>query len=144
MGAYKRKSWAEKLNPSAVPELKHIASDFADIKAGETMLIATPLIIKDYIQQIPKGQETTLAQMRKDLAATYHADKTCPVTSGIFLRIVAEAAWEEYQNGKPLRNITPFWRILTEKSPTSKKLSFGTEFLVLQRQKEKLGKANPK
>lgn len=141
MCAYKRKTWVEKLNPDAVPEVKRISSDFADIKAGETMLIATPLIVKDYIQQLTKGHETTLAQMRKDLAAIYHADKTCPVTSGIFLRIVAEAAWEEYQAGKPLRNITPFWRILTEKSPTAKKLSFGTEFLVQQRQKEKLGKA---
>lgn len=141
MCAYKKKSWVQKLNPDAVIEIKRITSDFADIKAGETMLIATPLIVNDYVRQIPKGHETTLAHMRKDLAATFHADKTCPVTSGIFLRIVAEAAWEEYQAGKPLRNITPFWRILTEKSPTAKKLSFGTAFLLEQRQKEKLGKA---
>ena len=141
MSAYKKKSWVQKLNPDAVIEVKRITSDFADMKAGETMLIATPLIVNDYVRQIPKGHETTLAQMRKDLAAIYHADKTCPVTSGIFLRIVAEAAWEEYQAGKPLNKITPFWRILSEKSPTAKKLSFGTAFLLQQRQKEKLGKA---
>ena len=143
MCAYKRKTWVEKLNPDAVPEVKRILSDFADIKAGETMLIATPLIVNDYIRQIPKGHESSLAQMRKDLAATYHADKTCPVTSGIFLRIVAEAAWEEYQAGKAFHRITPFWRMFSETSPTARKLSFGTEFLAAQRKKEKLPASKP-
>ena len=39
--------------------------------------------------------------MRDDLACLkqYQADKTCPVTTGIFLRIISEASYEEYDNG---------------------------------------------
>ncbi len=59
------------------------------------MLIATPLIVEAYIKNIPEGVHTSLQQMRKDLAATYNADYSCPITSGIFLRIVAEKSYEE-------------------------------------------------
>lgn len=138
MCAYKRKSWVEKRDLSKEAEVKKIEKDFADIRAGEKMLIATPLVVDEYIRQIPKGKETSLAQMRKDLAAEYHADKTCPVTSGIFLRIVAEAAYEEYEHGKAIGRIAPFWRIIDERSAAARKLSFGTAFLKEQRRKEKL------
>lgn len=140
MCAYKRKSWIEKRDLQKEAEVKRLDADFADMKAGEKMLIATPQIVDDYIRHIPKGTETSLVQMRKDLAAAFHADKTCPVTSGIFLRIVAEAAYEEYEKGKAIRKITPFWRIINEKSPAAKKLTFGTDFLLAQRKKEGLGK----
>lgn len=138
MCAYKRKSWIEKRENSRLYEVEVVERAFADIELGEKMLIATPKIVDDYVRQIPKGKETTMQQMRKDLAAAYHADKTCPMTSGIFLRIVAEAAYEEYQAGKPISKITPFWRIMNEKSNTAKKLTFGTEFLKENRKKEKL------
>lgn len=139
MCAYKPKSWIEKRNTEKEPEVKKLDKAFADIEAGEKMLIATPGIIDAYIRQIPKGTETTLVQMRKDLAAEFHAHKTCPVTSGIFLRIVAEAAHEELAQGKPISKITPYWRIMDEKSTTAKKLTAGTDFLKEQRKKEKLG-----
>lgn len=138
MCAYKRKSWVEKRDIDKSPVVKKIRIDFADMHAGDRMLIASPEIVDEYIRHIPKGKEATLAQMREDLASIYHADKTCPVTSGIFLRIVAEAAYEEYTKGKAIKNIAPFWRILSSKSPTAKKLTFGTAFLEEQRKKEGL------
>jgi len=134
----------EKRDISKEAEVKKTDKDFADIKKGETMLIATPLIVDEYIRQIPKGKEGTLSQMRKDLAAEFHADKTCPVTAGIFLRIVAEAAYEELGKGKSISKITPFWRIINETSATAKKLTFGTGFLQQQRRKEKLDIAKQK
>lgn len=139
MCAYKPKTWVEKRDLEKQPEVKRIDVDFADMKKGDKMLIATPAIVDTYVRHIPKGKEGSLVQMRKDLAAEYQADKTCPVTSGIFLRIVAEAAYEEYLQGKPISKITPFWRIINQKSPVAKKLTFGTEFLLAQRRKEKLG-----
>ena len=136
--AYQRKTWAEKMKPGADPEVKRIDKAFADIPEHASMLIATPGIVDAYLRHIPKGQSTSLQQMRKDLAAEYHAEYTCPVTSGIFLRIVAENAYEEYTKGKPLSKITPFWRMIDSRSPAAKKLSFGTELLVAQRKKEGL------
>jgi hypothetical protein len=138
MATHKRKTWAEKLNIDRQPVIEKADKDFAGIKAGQMMLIPTPKIVDEYIRQIPKGRQTNTETLRKDLAAEYHAEVTCPLTTGIFIRITAEAAFEEYQQGKPLNKITPFWRVITEKSPAAKKLTFGIEFLIEQRKKEGL------
>lgn len=133
-----KKTWIEKMNSGKQLEIKKVDCNFADIKAGDRMLIATPEIVAQYIRSIPKGKQTSLLQMRKDLAAAYNADITCPVTSGIFLRIVSEAAYEQYATGKSLRSTIPFWRMVSLDSNTAKKLTFGTSFLAEQRKKEKL------
>lgn len=102
------------------------------------MLVATPLIVDAYLRNIPEGTHTSLQQMRKDLAAEYGAAYMCPVTAGIFLRIAAEAAWEDLQSEKKPGEITPFWRMIDRKTPAFKKLTFGTDFLIEQRRKEGL------
>jgi hypothetical protein len=76
--------------------------------------------------------------LRNDLATTFHADKTCPLTTGIFLRIVAEKAYEEYLGGKALKATTPFWRVITRGTPLAKKLSCGEYFLKERRSAENL------
>lgn len=138
MCAQKRKSWLEKLNIDRKPVIEKADKDFAGIKAGQMMLIPTPKLVDAYIRQIPEGSQVDLATIRKDLAAEYHAEVTCPLTTGIFLRIAAEAAYEQYQEGTPLHQITPFWRVINEKSPAAKKLTFGTTLLKEQRKKEGL------
>jgi len=136
MCASKRKTWVEKLNIDRKPVIEKADKDFAGIKAGQMMLIPTPKIVDAYIRQIPEGREVDSNTIRKDLATEYHAEVTCPLTTGIFIRIAAEAAYEEYEKGKPLNKITPFWRVINEKSPAAKKLSFGTKLLKEQRTKE--------
>lgn len=131
-----KKTWTEKFQTRREPEVKRTEKPFADIPENAMMLIATPQIVEDYIRQIPSGRTTDLKTMRQDLALAHHAEYTCPVTSGIFLRIVAEANHERYQNGTPLDQIAPFWRIIDEKSPAAKKLSFGTAFLKERRNAE--------
>lgn len=137
--AYKRKTWQEKLHNGHPWKVEVVDQQFADIPAGATMLVATPEIVQDYIKNIPEGTHTSLQQMRKDLAATYNAQYCCPITSGIFLRIVSEAAYEEYKAGKAVKKIAPFWRMIDSKAPVAKKLTFGTEFIKQQRAKEGLG-----
>jgi len=44
------------------------------------------------------------------LAKKHKATIGCPITTGIFARIAAEAAQEQKQQGKT--NITPYWRTL--------------------------------
>lgn len=136
--AHKRKTWTEKLHVSIEAVVKKTEKDFAGIPAGSSMLIATPLIVAEYISGIPKGTHTSLQQMRKDLAADHNAEYTCPVTSGIFLRIAAEAAYESLQAGTPVSKITPFWRMIDSKSPAAKKLTFGMDLVNEQRKKEGL------
>ena len=131
-----KKTWTEKLNTEKSVIVKTIDKKFADIPEGSIMLIATPAIIRDYVAAIPLGSSVDLSTLRNDLATTYNADKTCPVTTGIFLRIVAEAAYEEHLAGKPVEAITPFWRIINPKMKVAKKLACGPEFIEKQREKE--------
>jgi len=132
----KRKTWIEKRDIEKKPEVKRIEKDFADIPAGSTMLIATPQVIDDYVRSISEGRSLDIKTIRKDLAMEHGADFTCPVTTGIFLRIMAEAAYEELQSGKNLGSISPFWRVIDPKSSLAKKLTFGQELLMEMREKE--------
>lgn len=118
--------------------VKILDKDFADMKAGSKMYISNPKIIEAYIRNIPKGSSVDLKTLRNDLAIEHMADVTCPVTTGIFLRIVAEAASEQFEQGKSIGRITPFWRVIDEKMPLAKKLTFGTKLIREQRKKEKL------
>lgn len=139
----KGKTWTDKVNdPTKEFQVKKLEKDFADMPAGAKMLIATPKIVDDYVRQVPKGKSGSLATMRKDLAIEYGAEYTCPVTSGIFLRIVSEAAHEQIEKGAPISKVAPFWRVIDEKSALNKKLSFGQEFVRQQRKKEGIRKAD--
>jgi ABC-type uncharacterized transport system ATPase subunit len=131
-----KKTWLDKLNETKEPKIKRIDIDFADIPAGSNMLIATPKIIDKYIQEIGVGKRIDTKTLRKDLALAHNADYTCPVTTGIFLRIVAEANYEKLQQGKHVKEITPFWRVIEPKSVLAKKLTFGQDFLLQQIEKE--------
>lgn len=131
-----KKTWLDKLNEEKEPKIKRIDIDFADIPAGSNMFIATPKLIDTYIQQIGIGKRIDIKTLRKDLAIEHNADYTCPVTTGIFLRIVSEANYEKLQNGKRVEEITPFWRVIEPKSALAKKLTFGQEFLLQQIEKE--------
>jgi hypothetical protein len=133
-----KKTWIEKLQEHKKPEIKTIEKDFWGYSKGDKMHISTPQIIESYIKQIAKGKTVDTKAMRNDLAVENNATFTCPLTTGIFLRIVAEAANEQLEQGVALKNITPFWRMIEPNSPLAKKLSFGQNFLVEQRKKEKI------
>jgi hypothetical protein len=133
-----KKSWLDKLNEKREAKIKKIEIDFADIPAGSTLLIATPKLIDQYIQEIGFGKRADTKTLRKDLAIEHNADYTCPVTTGIFLRIVAEANYEKLQQGNLIEEITPFWRVIEPNSTLAKKLTFGQEFLLKQIDKERI------
>lgn len=132
-----QKSWADKMEQDH-SVIKKLDKDFADMKSGSLMYISNPKTIEAYIRNIPKGKAVDLKTMRKDLALEHAAEVTCPVTTGIFLRIVAEAANEQLEQGKTISRITPFWRVIDTKMPLAKKLTFGTKLIREQRKKEKL------
>jgi hypothetical protein len=133
-----KKTWTEKLDQHMEAKIVRIDKKFAGIPAGSDLFVPTPRIVEAYVRQIPKGVSVSPQTLRKDLATAHKAGETCPVTAGIFLRIIAEAAFEQLQQGKKLKDIAPFWRVIDEHSTTAKKLSFGTGFLIEQRRKEKL------
>jgi hypothetical protein len=136
-----KKTWTDKVDdPLKVHKVEKLGKRFSDMNVGDKMFIATPKIIAGYIESIPKGRSIPLITLRKDLATEFGADNTCPLTTGIFLRIAAEAALEQLHDGKNISRITPFWRVVDEKMPVAKKLSCGVGFIKAQRKKEGLDK----
>lgn len=138
MPPYVKKTWAQKMNPHTSARVEVSDRKYADIPLGSKVLIATPTLVEQYIRKLPPNVHTPIMKMRKDLAAEYGADNTCPVTTGIFVRIVAENAYEQYQAGKPLEEIAPFWRMIDMKSPQTRRLSFDSSFLIERRKAEGL------
>jgi hypothetical protein len=133
-----KKSWTEKLNASKPHEVKPAPIDIAGMKAGQIMLVPTARIVDDFIRTIPKGSSMDVLTLRKRLARKYRAEVTCPITTGFHLKTVAEAAFEALERGARLSAVTPVWRVLDEKSPTTKKLSCGPSFIEKQRSREGL------
>lgn len=127
------KTWVEKRDCDKSFQIKKTTKKFADIPEGSKMFIATPQIIDAYVKNIPFGMTTELGTLRNDLAIEYGAGKTCPVTTGIFSRIISEAAFEELNAGKSIDDITPFWRIVNPKSKLAEKLACSISFIEKQR-----------
>lgn len=132
-GIWQKKTWIERRDCEKSFQIKKTDKKFADIPEGSKMFIATPQIIDAYVKDFLFGMTTKLGTLRDDLAIEYGADKTCPVTTGIFLRIVSEAAFEELSAGKSTDSITPFWRIVSPKSKLAEKLACGISFIKKQR-----------
>jgi hypothetical protein len=130
------KSWREKLLGGKPAHVSAMAKPLWGLGKGDKLFIATPVMVRDYMQKIRKGSSRTIAQMRDEIAKAHKAHGTCPLTSSIFARIAAEAALEEMEDGKPVGKITPFWRLIDEKSPIAKKLSCGAAFVAKMRRAE--------
>ena len=132
------KSWQQKFDNGRIPVLESADKDWAGIPAGEKFLISTPAEIDAYIRHIPKGRAVSFATLKRDIALEHGTEYMCPLTAGIFTRIVAELAHEKISLGSPAEDVTPFWRVVDLKMPLAKKLSFGTDFIRTMREQEGL------
>jgi hypothetical protein len=130
------KTWKQKLDGGKPSHVEVLTKPFGGAPEGAKMLVATPRLVDEYIRSIPPGQTRSVAQMRTDLAQAHGAEIACPISTSIFARIAAEAALEETGMGKPLSDVTPFWRVIDDKSPLAKKLSCGVDMIRAQRQRE--------
>ena len=133
-----KQSWIKKRDCEKSFKIKTIDKKFADIPEGSKMLIASPLIIDEYVKSIFYGEFVEPVKMRDDLAKKYQTDKTCPVTTGIFLRIISEASYEEYDSGFDLDAITPFWRMVNPNSKLAEKLACGINFIAERQMQENI------
>tara|TARA_B100002019_G_scaffold253565_1_gene235178 strand:- start:3 stop:416 length:414 start_codon:yes stop_codon:yes gene_type:complete len=131
-------NWIEKRDNCKSHQIKKITKDVAGMKAGSSMLIANTLIFDKYINNIPYGEFIPTKNMRIDLALKFNCDVTCPLTTGIFIRVVSEASYQEYIDGKPITVITPFWRVVSPESNIAKKLACGIDFIIKRQEEEKI------
>ncbi|MGK7867843.1 hypothetical protein [Falsiroseomonas sp. E2-1-a20] len=118
------KSWEEKFHGARPPHVTVLAKPFAGLKQGALLFIASPAILDARLRAIPRGQTLDPATLRAELAREHGAEATCPASTGIFLRIVAERALAQ-----PAEERTPFWRVIAPESPLARKLSCGPDLI---------------
>lgn len=119
-----RTSWREKLEKPQVPRLVDVPPKMSRFGKG-TMLIPTPKLVDGLIRKVPKGKLVTVGELRRKLAVDFEADVTCPLTTGIFVRIAAEAAEEDRVNGR--QRLTPYWRVIKDDGSLNPKFPGGPE-----------------
>jgi alkylated DNA nucleotide flippase Atl1 len=119
------KSWREKLEKNIEPKLVPVPEKWGSRIGYGQMLIPSPLLVDAVVRKIPKGKLATVNIIREYLANKFNADITCPLTTGIFLNIAANAAEEDKAKGKT--KISPWWRVLKEGGKLNPKFPGGVE-----------------
>lgn len=110
---------------------------------GATIAIATPKDMSAFFKRVPAGKTRSVEDLRASLAKKYKADAACPMTTGIFCRIAAEAALERMAAGAKPSEVPPFWRVIDPASPLAKKLSCGPDFIRDMRALESVKETPP-
>jgi hypothetical protein len=129
--------WRKRFDKVKAPHNVMLSTDFAGIASGTLMHIASPGAIANYCQRVPIGETRKIERMRHELARAAHAQATCPVTTAIYLRIVAEAALMDMADGKPVADVVPFWRVVDPDSKVAGRLSCERDFIAGLRDIEK-------
>jgi alkylated DNA nucleotide flippase Atl1 len=120
-----RKSWKEKFEVAVpgLPKVVDVPPTWQKRMGGKRILVPTPKLVDAVIRKVPKGKLITAGQIRAKLAKDFKADSTCPMTLGIFLRIISEYMEEQRNQGQS--NISPYWRVIKDDGKLNNKYSGG-------------------
>jgi hypothetical protein len=139
MKSKKPTDWRKRFGAAKPPHIVLLHSDFAGVKAGMTMLISSPGDIAQYLARIPRGQTRSIERLRNEMARRAGAQSMCPVTTAIYLRVVAETALQDLADGQSPDQVCPFWRVILPGSKLAAKLSCGAEYLAHLQALDQLG-----
>ena len=120
-----RTRWRTKLEKPNVelPKIVRVPRMWRKRFGKGKMVIAHPLDVDALIRKAKRGRLVTQTQLRERLAKKYKVDHACPLTTGIFVRIAAEAAEEDRRAGKA--RITPYWRVVRDDGSLNEKFPGG-------------------
>jgi alkylated DNA nucleotide flippase Atl1 len=119
------KSAIEKMQTPHAPKIvEQLPEGVRWAPPGSSMVISTPLEIEGLINKIPKGKVATIATLREAIAKRHKTTITCPITTGIFLGVIARAAAEKEMLG--VNHVTPWWRVLKTDGSLNDKMPGGT------------------
>ena len=122
----KRKSWSEKLNDSkGLPKVQKITGKMSRRWGTGTVVIPAPMEVDEIMRWVPEGKLITINEIRAALAKRHKATIGCPITTGIFAWIAANAAEERRHQGE--REITAYWRTLKTGGVINEKYPSGIE-----------------
>lgn len=122
----KRKSWSEKLKDSKdLPRVERITEKMSKRWGTGTVVIPAPIEVDELMRRVPEGKVVTINDIRAALAKKHNASIGCPITTGIFAWVAANACEERRQSGKG--GITPYWRTLKAGGAINEKYPGGVE-----------------
>ena len=122
----KKPTWQEKLFDSkGYPKVEEIKGGMSRKWGTGTVVIPAPIEVDQLMRRVPKGKLTTINEIRQALATKHNATIGCPMTTGIFAWIAANAAEEQKLIGAT--DITPYWRTLKVKGLINEKYPGGSE-----------------
>ena len=126
MSAKQKKSWNEKLHDSKdLPKVEKMTGRMAEKFGKGTLVIPAPPEVDEFMKKIPKGKLSTINHIREALATRHHATIACPMTTGIFAWIAANASEEAKACG--VKRVTPYWRTLKSDGSLNDKYPEGAE-----------------
>jgi hypothetical protein len=131
----KKKTWSEKLNDNkGLPKVEKITDKMSKRWGTGTVVIPAPIEVDEIMRKIPARKLTTINDIRAALAKKHKATIGCPMTTGIFAWIAANAAEEREQSGE--KDITPYWRTLKTGGVLNEKYPGGVEGQKLRLEQE--------
>ncbi|MFH1562728.1 MAG: hypothetical protein ABIF11_04825 [Nitrospirota bacterium] len=89
------------------------------------MVVPKPLDVDALIRKVERGKLVTTDQIRKRLAKDAEAEYSCPLATGIFIRIAAEAAEEDLVDDK---EPAPYWRVIKSDGSLNEKFPAGAKW----------------
>ena len=143
--AKNRTTWKEKLNNSkGYPKVEPLTGRMAAIWGTGTLVIPAPIEVDQLMKKVPKGKLITINEIRSALAKKHAATIGCPLTTGIFAWISANAAEEQKQQGTV--DVTPYWRTLKTGGFLNEKYPGGMENQkrLLEQEGHEIGKRGKK
>lgn len=130
-----KKTWREKLYSSGdLPKVERLEGKAA-AKWGEVLMaIPAPLEVYEIMSGVSYGKLLTASEIRQIIAAKHNADIGCPLTTGIFTGISANAAEEiaAIEGKDPI----PYWRTLRAKGELNEKFPGGIQAQILKLEAE--------
>jgi hypothetical protein len=120
-----RATWREKLEKEQEPRVVDTPPGMQRRYGAGKMLIPTPALVDALMRKATPGKVITVDQIRERLAEDFKVNSTCPLTTGIFVRIAAEAAEEYRHMGR--EDITPYWRVVKSDGSLNEKFPGGVK-----------------
>ncbi|HKP46446.1 MAG TPA: hypothetical protein VJT50_07590 [Pyrinomonadaceae bacterium] len=106
-----RKTWKEKLaDDKDLPRIQPIPARLSAKWGTGNFVIPAPREVDELMRKVPKGKLTTINHIRTVLAKKHQTTVACPLTTGIFAWLAANAAEEDLNENK--KRVTPYWRTL--------------------------------
>ena len=120
------KSWQEKLADSKdLPKVVKINDKMSKRWGTGTCAIPAPMEVAEIMGKVPKGKLITINEIRGFLAKRQGATIGCPITTGIFAWVAANAAAEAASEGK--KGTPAYWRTLKTGGIINEKYPGGVE-----------------